>query len=376
MRLTRAEIDLRALRFNYEGIRKRIGTGVRIMAIVKANAYGHGIIETSKAFVRFGVDYLGVGFAEEGIALRKAGIKVPILVLGGVLGRQIGSFLEHHLEITVSSLDIARQIDEEVRKSGDKRAEVHLKIDTGMERIGVRSENAQKFIDDVCQLPGLSVRGLYSHFATADEADKTFAYEQLHRFEKVVTDAERAGHSIPYVHMANSGAILDMPQSYFTMVRPGIMLYGVYPSRETSESIPLQPVLSLRSAVVFLKEIAAGTSVSYGRRFIAPERTRIATVPVGYGDGFSRGLSGKIAVMIGGKRYPVVGTICMDQLMVDIGMDSPVHVGDDVTLIGADGNGSVGVWEHSETLGTIPYEVLTAISSRVPRISEYKERSS
>jgi alanine racemase len=374
MRLTRAEIDLRALRFNYEGIRKRVGTGVRIMGIVKANAYGHGIVEVSKALVRFGIDYLGVGFAEEGIALRKAGVSCPILVLGGVLGRQISDFILHKLDITVSSVEIARQVSEEVRRAGGvSSADVHLKIDTGMERIGVKSENAAKFIEDVAHLPGIVVKGLYSHFATADEADKSFAIEQLRRFNDVVAGAARAGHRIPYIHIANSGAILDIPGSFHTMVRPGIMLYGVYPSREAGRGIPLRPVLSLRSNVVFMKEVPAGTSISYGRRYTTAKATRIATVPVGYGDGYPRRLSNDANVLIGGKPYPVVGTVCMDQLMVDVGVDAHIHVGDDVTLIGPDDGAQIGIWDLSETVGTIPYEILTGIAARVPRIAHYSE---
>jgi alanine racemase len=376
MRVTRAEIDLRALRFNYEGIRKRVGPEVRIMGIVKANAYGHGIVEVSKALVRFGVDYLGVGFAEEGIALRKAGVSCPVLVLGGVLGRQISDFLQYRLDITVSSVEIARQIAEEVRRSGNgSAADVHLKIDTGMERIGVKSENAAKFIDDVSALAGIAVKGLYSHFATADEADKSFALEQLRKFNMVVAAAVRAGHRIPYIHIANSGAILDIPGSFHTMVRPGIMLYGVYPSREAGRSIPLRPVLSLRSNVVFMKEVPAGTSISYGRRYTTPKATRIATVPVGYGDGYPRRLSNAATVLIGGKPYPVVGTVCMDQLMVDVGTEAAIHVGDDVTLIGPDNGSQIGIWELSETVGTIPYEILTGIAARVPRIAHYSEGS-
>ncbi|HLF13276.1 MAG TPA: alanine racemase [Bacteroidota bacterium] len=374
MRVTRAEIDLRALRFNYEGVRKRVGPGVRIMGIVKANAYGHGIIEVSRALVRFGIDYLGVGFAEEGIALRKAGVTCPVLVLGGVLGRQISDFLEHRLDITVSSLEIARQIDEEVRRSpAGARAHVHLKIDTGMERIGVKSENAARFIDEVGRLQGITMRGLYSHFATADEADKSFALEQLKKFDAVVAAARQAGHDIPYIHIANSGAVLDMPGSCHTMVRPGIMLYGIYPSGETGRSIPLRPVLSLRSNVVFIKEVAGGTPVSYGRKYTTGKTTRIATIPVGYGDGYPRRLSNSANVLIGGRGYPVVGTVCMDALMVDIGMDAVIHVGDDVTLIGADGGAQIGVWELSETVGTVPYEILTGIAARVPRIAHYSE---
>ncbi len=374
MRLTRAEIDLRALRSNFEGIRALVGPDVRIMGIVKANAYGHGIVEISAALVRFGIDYLGVGFVEEGIALRKSGITCPILVLGGVLGRQISRFLEHSLDITVSSLEIARQISAEVTRGGGRsRAEVHLKIDTGMERIGVHSGSAGRFIDAVSRLEGLTIKGLYSHLATADEKDKSFAFEQLNRFDAVVSAAERAGHRFPYIHIANSGAVLDIPQSYYSMVRPGIALYGVYPSHECGRGIPLRPVLSLRSNVVFIKEVPAGTAISYGRRHVTTRDTRIATVPVGYGDGYPRRLSGGGIVLIRGERYPIVGSVCMDQLMVDIGPGAPIHVGDDVTLLGVEGRSQITAWDLSDATGTIPYEILTGIAARVPRIAHTPE---
>jgi len=374
MRLTRAEIDLRALRYNYEGIRARVGPDVRIMGIVKANAYGHGIVEIAAALVRFGIDFLGVGFVEEGIALRTSGITCPILVLGGVLGKQISLFLEHSLEITVSSFEIAKQISSEVTRGGSvSRAEVHLKIDTGMERIGVHSDNAARFIDAVTDLEGLDVKGLYSHLATADEKDKSFAFEQLRRFDAVVTAAERSGHRFPYIHIANSGAVLDIPQSYYSMVRPGIALYGVYPSRECGRSIPLRPVLSLQSNVVFIKEVPAGTAISYGRKYVTARPTRIATIPVGYGDGYPRRQSEGGGVLIRGKRYPIVGTVCMDQLMVDLGSGGPIHVGDDVTLLGCDGGAEITSWDLSDIAGTIPYEILTGIAARVPRIAHTPE---
>jgi len=374
MRLTRAEIDLRALRYNLEGVRAQVGPDVRIMGIVKANAYGHGIVEVSSALVRFGIDYLGVGFVEEGIALRNAGISCPVLVLGGVLGKQISRFLEHRLDITVSSLEIARQISAEVtRAGGASPAEVHLKIDTGMERIGVHSDNAARFIDEVARLGGIRIKGLYSHLATADERDKSFAFEQLRRFDAVVSAAARAGHRIPYIHIANSGAVLDMPQSYYNMVRPGIMLYGLYPSGECGRGVPLRPVLSLRSNVVFIKEVPPGTAVSYGRRHVTGRLTKIATIPVGYGDGYPRRLSNAGEVIIRGKKYPIVGTICMDQLMVDLGPEAPIHVGDDVTLLGREGGTEIPAWEISAAAETIPYEILTGIAARVPRIAHTPE---
>jgi alanine racemase len=233
MRLTRAEIDRHALRHNFDGIRKKVGANVKVMGIVKANAYGHGMIETANALVDFGIDYLGVGFLEEGIYLRERGIHVPILVLGGVLGNQVGQFLAHDLEITVSSVEIAERIEQEIKANGKKKARVHLKIDTGMERIGVRTEHAAQFTERVCQLSHVDVVGIYSHLATADDKDKSFAREQLHQFRTVIDEVRKLGIEIPLHHIANSGAVLDMPESYFTMVRPGIMLYGIYPSQET-----------------------------------------------------------------------------------------------------------------------------------------------
>jgi alanine racemase len=368
MRPTRAIISGSALRFNLDGIRAKVGPGVKIMGVVKANAYGHGMEEIADLMVLWGVDYLGVGFLEEGIALRNHGISLPILVLGGVLGNQVRDFLKYNLDITVSSLEIGKSIDHQAALFGAGKANVHLKIDTGMERIGVRAENAGPFLDRIFQLPHLNVAGVYSHFATSDEKEKAFALEQLQRFERVLAYAEAKHYPVPLAHMANSGAVLDLPQSYFTMVRPGVMTYGAYPSQETSESIPLRPVMSLESKVVFLKDVEAGIGVSYGLRYTTPGKTRIATVPIGYGDGYSRRLTNQADVLIGGRRYPVVGTVCMDQLMVDLGPDSPVRVGDNVVLMGRDGDESITAWELAGTLGTIPYEVFTGIAARVPRI--------
>ncbi len=367
MRLTRAEINLESLRFNLDGIRKRVGPKVRVMGIVKANAYGHGIVEIAHALNKFDIDYLGVGFLEEGILLRNHGITAPILVLGGVLGSQVEDFLEYNLDITVSSIEIAERIHQEVHTNGGRKPRVHLKIDTGMERLGVRWENAFNFIDHVASLTNIQLIGIYSHFATADEKDKSFAWEQLQRFSQVLEYAEGKRIDIPYKHIANSGAILDLPQSYFTMVRPGISLYGIYPSLEVSKGIPLRPVLELKSRVVYIKEVHEGMTVSYGRQYRVPRKTRVATIPIGYGDGYSRSLSNSATVLIGGEKHHVIGAVCMDQIMVDIGLDANVHVGDDVILIGKSGKESVTAWDLAGVMNTIPYEVLTNIAARVPR---------
>jgi alanine racemase len=368
MRITRAEIDLNRLRINFNEIKKKIPENVKVMGIVKANAYGHGLIDVSKALTNFGIDYLGVGFLEEGILLRQHGIKTRILVLGGVLGSQIQEFLENDLEITVSSLEIAERIEQEVQKKNRKKARVHLKIDTGMERIGVHSENAQQFVERVYKMPHIDVVGIYSHLASSDEKDKSFTYYQLERFNSLLNKLKNIGIEIPLKHIANSGAILDLPETYYTMVRPGIILYGVYPSKETSESIPLLPILTLKSNIVFIKEVAPNTSISYGRKYFTNKRTRIATIPVGYGDGYKRNLTNKGEVLIRGVRYPIVGVVCMDQIMVDIGFEADIHVGDEVVLLGRSGQNEITAWELGEKANTNAYEFLTGIAARVPRV--------
>ncbi len=367
MRPTRAEISLKAIQHNLEAVRKKIGPSVKIMGIVKANAYGHGLVETSKAFVKFGIDYLGVGFLEEGIILRQNGITCPILVLGGVLGDQVQHFLANDLDITVSSVELAERIEREVAHHNSKKAKVHLKIDTGMERIGVHSDNALPFAQKVAALQHIEIVGIYSHLATSEMRDKSFAYFQLQRFNNALNQIKSAGIEIPLQHIANSGAILDLPESYFTMVRPGIVLYGLYPSDETTESIPLEKVLSLKSKVVFIKTVEANTSISYGRKYFTKSQTKIATIPIGYGDGYSRRLTNQTNVIIKGSQFPVVGAICMDQIMVDIG-DSDIHIGDEVTLIGKDKNEEIGFWELANKVGTNAYELMCNIAARVPRI--------
>ncbi|HZY09831.1 MAG TPA: alanine racemase [Bacteroidota bacterium] len=370
MRPTRAEIDLKALQFNYEGIRKKVGKNIKVMGIVKANAYGHGIIDISQALIRFGTEFLGTALLEEGIFLRKHGISVPILILGGVGESHLQQVQAYNLDVNVPSFQSARRIDEALESiDRDARIRVHLEIDTGMSRTGASIHEAQRFVEESVRLKHLEVVGVFSHFATSDEKDKSFAYQQLEQFDTLIRKLRGNGIEIPLVHIANSGAILDMKDSYYSMVRPGIMLYGIYPSETTSESIPLKPVLSLKSNVSFLKTVPAGTSISYGRTHFTASTTTIATIPIGYVDGYSRRLSHQAEVLIRGRRYPVVGTICMDHLMVDVGMDSAISLGDSVVLIGEDQNEAITVEELSKKLGTVTYEILTGISARIPRIT-------
>jgi len=366
MRATRAEISLTSIKNNLEAIKNKIGNNVTIMGIVKANAYGHGLIETSKALANLNIDYLGVGFLEEGMALRQNGIQTPILVMGGVLGEQVQHFLANNLEITVSSIEIAERIEKDVRDGSSQKAKVHLKIDTGMERIGVHSKNALQFVEKVANLKNIEIVGIYSHFATSDEKDKSFTYEQLDRFNNVLKQIRSIGIEIPFKHIANSGAILDIPESYFNMVRPGILIYGIYPSNDISKTINVTPSLTIKSKIVFVKTVEANTSISYGRKFFTKSKTKIATIPIGYGDGYNRKLINKAKVVINNKPYPVVGAICMDQIMVDIGNEADIHVGDDVTILGNDHWTSVSTL--AEQTGTNVYEILCGISARVPRV--------
>jgi alanine racemase len=335
------------------------------MAVVKANAYGHGIVEVAKHLEKLRCDYFGVANVEEGVQLRQAGIKKPILVFTIATERQARLAVEHDLELTISSVEQGATLNRLAQK---KKAiiQVHLKIDTGMNRIGIRPEGIKNLVRSAALLRRIRIKGVYTHFATADEKEKGYARMQLTRFQRSLEELRHEGVEPEMIHAANSAAILDLPESYFNMVRPGISIYGYYPSRHTTESIPLKPALTLKSHVSFVKSLHAGESVSYGRKFIARKGTTIVTIPIGYADGYSRLLSGKTSVLIHGKRFPVVGSICMDQLMVDVGSTN-VRVEDEVVLIGKQGSGEMTVWHLADKMGTIPYEICTGISSRVPR---------
>jgi alanine racemase len=366
VRPTRVEISLSAIGSNLREIRRAIPVGTGIMAIVKSNAYGHGLTDIARYLEAQSADSLGVGFLEEGIILRNVGVRIPIVVLGGVLGYQIRFFIENDLDVTVSSLELAESINDTMNGSKGK-ARVHLKIDTGMGRIGISPENAPALAEKIVRLPHLDLVGIYSHFATSDGSDDEYMLHQLERFETALTAIRRLGIEAEQIHIANSGALINAPQSCYTTVRPGILLYGISPSESTGTLIDVQPALRFVSKVVFIKEVPSGTHISYGRTYTTRRRTRIATIPVGYGDGYSRLLSNKSDVLINGTRYPVVGTVCMDQIMVDISDASDIHVGNDVTLIGSEGAESITAWELSRSMGTIPYELCSGISARVPR---------
>jgi len=365
-RPTVAEIDLNAIAFNLERVRKEVGEGVLVMAVVKANAYGHGMTEVARYLERRRVDYFGVAFPEEGATLRRAGIRKPIHVFTLPFPSQARLYAEHRLEATVASARDVRLLDHAAGLRS-RRVAVHVKVETGMNRIGVRRESLPSLIRTLQRSRHLDVRGMFTHFATAEVRGDSFTRMQLEEFDGALSTALRLGLDVPIVHCANSAAILNYPQSHYSMVRPGLMLYGYSPSPTSPRRISLKPAMSLKTAIAFVKRIEAGESVSYGRRFIARRGTTIATLPLGYADGFSRMLTGKAEVLIGGGRYPVVGTICMDQCMAACG-DSTVGAGDEAVLIGKQGKELITAWDWAKRLGTVPYEVCCAISSRVPRV--------
>jgi alanine racemase len=365
LRPTVVEVSLARLTQNFRAIEAAVAPAV-VMPIVKANAYGHGLVDVARHLVGLGATRLGVAFLEEAVALRAAGVTLPILVMGGILGDQIPLFLRQGLTLTASSIDKLRQIDETARDMG-VTATVHLKIDTGMERIGVHYYSARGLLEHAAGCRHVAVEGIYSHFANADARDLGSARLQLSRFLDVLAWYDERGMSPPVRHMANSGAILQLPESHLDMVRPGILLYGVYPSAEVRHTIAVRPALSWKSRVVYFKVVKPGHPVSYGSTWQTDRPVRVVTVPVGYGDGYFRALSNVARVMIRGKKYPVVGRVCMDQIMVNIDWETAYN-GDPVVLLGADGDQLITCEDLAEWAGTIPYEILTNINTRVPRV--------
>lgn len=363
---TYVEIDLEAIRWNLGQIQRKVSP-TKVMAAVKADAYGHGLLEVAELAVAHGVEHFGVARPEEGIQLRKHGIEASILVFGGFFDDNIDQLLQHDLELTLFDLPRARLLSDRARRR-NQVAKVHIKVDTGMGRVGVPWQQVVDFTKQILELENIEVVAVYTHFAASDSEDKTFAVKQLQRFKTAIDELEKEGIRIPLKHAANSGAVLDMPDSYFDLVRPGVSLYGYYPSLETSGSIPLKPAMRVKSRVIAIKEVQAETPISYNMTYHTKERTKIATVSIGYGDGYNRLLSNKGEALIGGRRYPVVGRVCMDQITVDVGPDSAVEVGDEVVLLGPQGREEITIWEMCNKLNTIPYEVTCWFSARLPKV--------
>lgn len=363
-RPTRIRVDLGAIAHNHRVLAAH--AGVPVMAIVKANAYGHGLVPVARHLQAIGAQRLGVAFLEEGIALRRAGITLPVLVMGGIFGPQAGQFIEHDLEITVSSIDKLRQVEAAAEALG-RRAAIHLKVDTGMERIGVHSYRAGPFIEAALASRCCDIRGIYSHLACSDEPDSPATARQLERFLEACAHFDRLGAPMPLRHLANSGGVLHFPATHLDMVRPGISLYGVLPDASARPPVALRPALSLVSQVVYFKVVPAGEPVSYGGTWAPARDTRVVTVPIGYGDGFPRALSSRGEVLVRGQRKPIVGRICMDQFMVDLGPDGTAYNEDEVVLIGEQGGQRIRCEDVATAAGTIPYEILVGLNGRIPR---------
>ncbi len=366
---TWAEIDTDALAYNFNQIKKITKPSTKIMAVVKADAYGHGVVEATNVLIENGVDYLAVACSDEGVQLRDHNIDVPILILGASQNEDCDTLITHSLTATVFSYDLAKVLSERATELG-KIAKIHIKLDTGMSRIGfvagVNDEELSDTIIKISKLPNIEVEGIFSHFSTSDEPDSSYTQLQFNRFITVCNILEEKGLNIPIKHIANSAAIIQYPQMHLNMVRAGIILYGLYPSKDVNkEKINLKPVMTVKSQITMIKTISDKRGVSYGKTYITNQPTKIATVPIGYADGYTRLLSNKSKMAAKNQPVPVIGKICMDQCMIDVTNVNTINTGDEVVIFGAD---IVTADELADIIGTINYEVVCMISKRIPRI--------
>jgi alanine racemase len=362
-RPTWAEVDLSNLAHNYYSIKRLASPKIKVMVTVKADAYGHGLIPVSKKLVSCGVDYLGVASIDEGIKLRQVGITKPILVLGHVLEKDIAPVFIYGLAQTVSTPELAKALEKKAR-SLNKQVNVHIKVDTGMGRLGVLHHQALRLIEKVRQLKGVRIEGIFTHLALAD-MDEDFTHYQIDAFNALIMRLHKLGIRIPLIHAANSMGAIGYSKSHFNMIRPGLAIYGLYPKENLS--IHLKPVLSLKTKVIYTKKVPQSYGISYGHEYITSKPTRIVILPIGYGDGYPRNLSNQGPVLIKGKSFRVSGRVCMDQMMCDVhGAD--VKVGDEAVLIGAQGRQRITTEELALLCGTIPYEIVCGLGSRIPRV--------
>ena len=363
-----ALIDLDALEYNIKSIRKKTPEGTGIIGVIKADAYGHGSVEVAQVLLENGADWFAVAVVDEGLNLRKHGINAPILLLGYTPELRFEDVINNGFIQTMYSYEMAEKLSKTAVRLG-KTAVVHIKIDTGMGRIGYRvNDEAADEIVRISKLPGIEVNGMFTHFAASDEADKAYTNMQFERFMKMDKMLKDRGLNIPIRHAANSAAIMDIDSMMLNMVRPGIILYGAYPSDEViKENLDLRPVMSIKTHVSFVKEVEKGDCISYGRTYTAPDKRKIATIPVGYADGFIRAYAKDGKVLIKGKFAPIVGRICMDQFMVDVTDIDDVKINDEVVLMGTQGENSITADDIAKALNTINYEVFCTLSKRVPR---------
>ncbi len=365
------EVDLSAVAHNFRAIRRITAPEAGIMAVVKANAYGHGALEVSRTVLGEGADGLAVAILNEARQLRDAGINAPILIFGYTPPEQLRQVVELAVSQTVFTWEAAKLLNE-AAGSLNKTAKIHIKVDTGMARIGFAPDDASvDIIMRISKLPHLEIEGIWTHFAVADSREKDFTRMQYAFFNAFIEKLGQKGVRIPLKHICNSAGLIDLPEYHLDMVRPGICLYGLYPSDEVDKSkLHLKPAMSMKARVAFVKPVSAGTTVSYGRTFTVPRDTVVATIPLGYADGYTRAYSNKAQVLIRGKRAPVIGRVCMDQFMVDAGHIAGVAAGDEVVLMGRQGNEEITVDELAGLLGTINYEITCMVGARMPRIYE------
>ena len=378
--LVRAEIDLKAIAHNIKELRRITHPDARLMGVVKANGYGHGAIEVARCTLQNGAAVLGVARIEEGVQIREAGIEVPILIFGYTLPERTPDLFEYDLTQTVYTYASA-QVLSRTATSLKKKIKIHLKIDTGMGRLGLlpqdfQGDNSVALNADAIQetlaiasLGGLELEGIFTHFATADSAEKTYAEDQLDLFMIFLDRLRKAGLEPRVRHAANSAALIDMPQSHLDMVRPGIASYGLHPSDEVNKKhVSLKPAMALKARIIHLKKVPAGFAVSYGSTHRTPTATTIATIPIGYADGLNRLLSSSGRMLVHGQRAPIIGRVCMDLTMLDVGHIENVRMDDEVVIFGQQGNGSITVDEIASSLNTINYEIVSTITARVPRV--------
>lgn len=365
--LTYVHIDLSAVAHNVSALKQYVGPDVELVAVVKANAYGHGAVEVAQVALEFGATRLAVARVAEGVQLRQAGISAPILIMGYFLPFEAEDLVAHNLTPTINSIETARVLADKVRYF-QQTVNVHVKVDTGMGRFGLLPDEVVAFLAELHTFSALELEGLWSHFATADTRDKTYVRQQFAIFMQVVQAVEDAGFTIPIRYIANSGVLFDLPEMHLDAVRPGILLYGLRPSDEVELGIPLRPALSLKSHVGRVRTLPAGSSVSYGRTYVTDKPTPVALVPIGYGDGYHRLISNRGTVLIRGRRAPIVGRVCMDNIVVDVTGITGVQEGDEVVLLGKQGEQCITAEEIAVWAETINYEVTTGLLPRLPRI--------
>lgn len=361
------EIDLRNLAYNVKNIKKKLGPKVEFLAVVKADGYGHGAYEVSKVALKNGVDSLGVAILEEGIELRKKGIKAPIVIIcPESFGREKG-ILKCNLQPTITDFKFAQLLCWEAQRQ-EKIAEVYIKVDTGMGRYGFLAEEAYDLVRKIKKLKNIKIKGVLSQLSTSDEKDKDFALKQLSSFKQVLDQLEFLNEGKLIKSIANSGAVLDLPETYFNQVRVGLLMYGIYPSNEVSHSVKVKPAMGLKSEILFLKDVKKNTYIGYGKTFVTKRDTKVATVPLGYADGYFRLISNIGKVLIKGMKVPIIGRVCMDAFMVDVTDVPKAEIGDEVVLLGKQGKEEITVDEVASWAQTFSYEVISRMGRRLPLV--------